>query len=544
MKPVKANTLARRDFLRNAAACAAAAKPILTGLAGALVAGRASGAAPSAASPKADIRIVNLPCGDLGNGTYRNPVIMAGDIADLTVVRLGRDYYLMHGYYCAPGYLMWHSRDLVNWEPAKKLRPESGPGGPDLAKFGEEYRLYSGGGGGISVWHAPHPLGPWSDTTRLGGNSFDVTHLDTLDGKHYLISGGGPPDCGVLYELAPDGMSVVREQKLGYLGWPIPEEWDIEGFCLEGWNTLTKDGYYYLLVAEGGTSGPPTAHMCCAARSKSPAGPWENSPFNPIIHTASRDEGLWCQGQGTLIDTPEGEWYMLYHSYLKDGYNLGRQVCLVPIEWTPDGWFRVPKGVKSDQPIRKPKGGDAVPHGFKLSDDFRGPELDVKWGFPARSAAGLYRFVPEGLALKASGLSITEAVPMVMPVTHRAYEFTAEMTVPAGIEGGAAVFASRKAYATINLKNGHVHGQSLSAVTQAPPAFAGNRIFLRVVYRDGVVGLHFGPDGKKWTKLDTSFDVSGFSRNILGGVESVRPGLYACGDGEIVIHSFSLKGLA
>ena len=52
---------------------------------------------------------------------------MAGDIADLTVIRVDRDYYLMHGYYCAPGYLIWHSRDLVNWEPARKLRPESGP---------------------------------------------------------------------------------------------------------------------------------------------------------------------------------------------------------------------------------------------------------------------------------------------------------------------------------------------------------------------------------------------------------------------------------
>jgi beta-xylosidase len=463
---------------------------------------------------------------------------MAGDIADLTVIRVDRDYYLMHGYYCAPGYLIWHSRDLVNWEPAKKLRPESGPGGPDLAKFGDEFRLYSGGRGGITVRRAPHPLGPWSETTSIGGNPFDVTHLDTPDGKHYLI---GPM---TLYELAPDGMSIVNTQDLGYSGWPIPEDWDIEGFCLEGWNTLTKDGYYYLLVAQGGTSGPPTAHMCCAARSKNPNGPWENSPHNPIIHTASREEGLWCQGQGTLIDTPEGEWYMLYHAYLKNSYNLGRQACLVPIEWTADGWFRVPEGAKSDQPIRKPRGGEAVPHGFKLDDDFRGPELDVKWGFPAPSAEGLYRFVPEGLALKAEGSSITDAVPIVMPVTHRAYDFTAEMTVPAGAEGGATVYASRNAYATINLKDGHVHGKSLFAVTQAPPAYQGNRIFFRVVCQDDVVRLYFGPDGKKWTKLDTSFDVSSFSRNIFGGVESVRPGLYACGTGEVIVHSFRLKGLA
>ncbi len=87
--------------------------------------------------------------------------------------------------------------------------------------------------------------------------------------------------------------------------------------------------------------------------------------------------------------------------------NLGRNIMLVPIEWTKDGWFRVPPGFRVDQPIRKPKGGEAPPHGYILSDDFKGPDLDIKWGSPAQTAEGRYRFANGGLYLKGSGAART-----------------------------------------------------------------------------------------------------------------------------------------
>ncbi len=98
------------------------------------------------------------------------------------------------------------------------------------------------------------------------------------------------------YELAPDGLSIIGTQDLNYTGWPIPDSMDVECACDVAWNTLYKDGYYYLLAAQGGTSGPPTSHMCVAARSRSINGPWENSPYNPIVHTYSKDEAFWSKG--------------------------------------------------------------------------------------------------------------------------------------------------------------------------------------------------------------------------------------------------------
>lgn len=49
--------------------------------------------------------------------TFTNPVL-AGDHPDPTIVRDGEDYYMTHSSMeYQPGLTVWHSRDLVNWEP-------------------------------------------------------------------------------------------------------------------------------------------------------------------------------------------------------------------------------------------------------------------------------------------------------------------------------------------------------------------------------------------------------------------------------------------
>ena len=52
---------------------------------------------------------------DLQNGTFLNPVL-AGDYPDPTILKDGDDYYMTHSSFdAAPGILIWHSKDLVNW---------------------------------------------------------------------------------------------------------------------------------------------------------------------------------------------------------------------------------------------------------------------------------------------------------------------------------------------------------------------------------------------------------------------------------------------
>ncbi len=52
---------------------------------------------------------------DLGDGTYRNPILHA-DYSDPDAIPVGEDFYLTaSSFNCTPGLPILHSRDLVNW---------------------------------------------------------------------------------------------------------------------------------------------------------------------------------------------------------------------------------------------------------------------------------------------------------------------------------------------------------------------------------------------------------------------------------------------
>lgn len=127
--------------------------------------------------------------------------------------------------------------------------------------------------------------------------------------------------------------------------------------------------------AEGGTAGPATSHMCVMARSKSIFGPWENSPYNPVVHTYSATDNWWSKGHGTLIDDVNGNWWMVYHAYAKGYHTLGRQTLIEPMEYSPDGWFcptKTATSLLSDPNIK---------HGLNLNDDFTETSLGMQWTF-------------------------------------------------------------------------------------------------------------------------------------------------------------------
>ena len=125
--------------------------------------------------------------------------------------------------------------------------------------------------------------------------------------------------------LQNPGIDVLVGEKVPalrkvYDGWQYPAEWETEGMWLESPKLFKRGGWYYLVSAEGGTAGPPTSHMVVVARSKSALGPWENSPYNPMVHTYSADEAWWSKGHGTIFDDADGNWYVVYHAY-RNGFD-------------------------------------------------------------------------------------------------------------------------------------------------------------------------------------------------------------------------------
>ena len=296
---------------------------------------------------------------------------------------------------------------------------------------------------------AKNPAGPWSKPVDLHIGQIDPGHVVGPDGKRYLHLSDG-----YIVQLSDDGLSVVGEKRKVYEGWEYPKEWLVEGFCLESPKITFHNGYYYLTVAEGGTAGPATSHMVVSSRSKTPWGPWENSHYNPIVHTQSADETWWSKGHGTLVSTPDGDWWMMYHAYKKGFYNMGRQTLMEPLEWTSDGWFRIKQDVKADQPIPKPK-GPAVAGAMQLSDNFSGKALGLQWRFFKEFDASRFKFENNSLLLTAKGTSPKDCSPMLCIPSDENYQIETEIEISDDATGGLVLMYNDKMFTGIGLnKNG------------------------------------------------------------------------------------------
>jgi len=149
--------------------------------------------------------VENQRCADLNNGYYKNP-ILGGDYPDPSIIRVGDDYYLTHSsseYY--PGLLIWHSKDLINWEPVcNALHKNVGSvWAPNFVKYKDKYYIYFPAGGTNWVISAPSPEGPWNESVDLEVEHIDPGYVVGPDGKRYLYLSGGH-----LVRLTDDGLSI------------------------------------------------------------------------------------------------------------------------------------------------------------------------------------------------------------------------------------------------------------------------------------------------------------------------------------------------
>ncbi|MDZ7636841.1 MAG: family 43 glycosylhydrolase [Bryobacterales bacterium] len=310
-------------------------------------------------------------------------VILNGDFADPTIVRDGEDFYLTHSSFNAvPGLPIWHSRNLKEWRMITRALNDyvGNIWAPDIVKHEQLFYIYFPAAG--TNWVGDGVLASGSLKSKpvdLKVGGIDPGHVAGPDGKRYLHLSAGKA-----VELAADGLSVVGEPKTVYEGWKYPADWVVECFCLESPKLAMRDGRYYLTSAQGGTAGPATSHMVVLARSDSPLGPWENSPLNPVLRTASAAEKWWSKGHGTPFDAGNDKWFLVYHAFENGFRTLGRQVLMEPIEWTPEGWYRTAR------PDSEPFEPRLIRNHQILSDDFSGAELKLQWQFDGSQLAPGY----------------------------------------------------------------------------------------------------------------------------------------------------------
>ena len=436
-------------------------------------------------------------------------VILAGDYPDPSILRDGKDYYMTHSpFYYAPGFLIWHSQDLEHWEPVCRAMAqwEGSAMAPDLVKYNNRYYIYYPAAGTNWVIWADDILGSWSTPVDLKVKGIDPGHVVDADGKRYLYLSEGK-----VVQLSDDGLSTVGEVKKVYDGWPYPRNWRTEGMYLESPKLNYHNGYYYLTSAEGGTAGPGTSHMVVTARSKSVLGLWENSPFNPLVHTYSERESWWSKGHGTLIDDVNGNWWVVYHAYAKGYHTLGRQTLIEPIEWTPDGWCRA----KSTGTL--PKTEAPIPHGLELSDDFKGKVLGLQWTFWKEYAPKAVTLENQTLRLQAKGKTPADGRLLLATAEDKNYETQVEVTVGKNNTAGLLLYYSEKAYAGL-VSDGKTFTVYRHAGQKTEmPNTLGRQFTVRIKNQGNHVSILVGKDGKEWATLAEGIDVSGMHHNAYKG---------------------------
>jgi beta-xylosidase len=472
-----------------------------------------------------------------GEGYYANP-IFAGDYPDPSIISDGDDYYIVHSsfeYY--PGLLIWHSKDLINWTPVTNALHKyvGSVWAPDLVKYKNKYYIYFPANNEIYVVTANSIYGPWSDPIDLKINNIDPGHFIDENGKRYLYSANGG-----YVPLSDDGLSVIGETKHVYNGWPIPRDWTIECFCLEGPKITKRGDYYYLTVAEGGTAGPATGHMIVSARSKSPFGPWENSPFNPIERTINNSESWWSKGHGTLFEDAKGDWWIVFHGYENGHYNMGRQTLLQPVEWSKDGWFKTPVGIKTDQPIKTPS-GIASNSTFSLNDDFNGVSLKPHWKFFGEYDTTRFQLVDNSLVIKAKGNSVGNCSPLLCIPSDHSYTAEVELFIEGNATGGLVLYYNNNYSSGILANNENVLANLRGWQFVTESKVIKNHVFLRLKNINNTVDMFYSTDGIKWNKIENSIEVSSMNHNVLSGFLSLRIGLCSIGEGSVKFKNFKYK---
>ncbi|WOI54668.1 family 43 glycosylhydrolase [Parvularcula sp. LCG005] len=487
---------------------------------------------------------------DMGNGSFLNP-LMAGDHPDPSIVKDGDDYYMTFSTFNAyPGLVIWHSKDLVNWQPiGPALTKNVGSvWAPELTKHDGRFYLYipsketATPGSKTTSWviYTDDIRGEWSDPIDLQlPYHIDPGHAVGEDGSRWLFLSGGDR-----IRLSDDGLSTVGEVEHVYDPWRYPDDWIVEGFAPEGPKITRHGDYFYLITAVGGTAGPPTGHMVIAARSKSINGPWEQHPRNPLVRTESMDEKWWSRGHATLVEGPKGDWWGVYHGYENGFWTLGRQALLAPVTWSDDDWPEFGGGDLS-QPIKKPVESRNQVHGQALSDDFSTDKYGIQWNFFEPGADEAKRITRKNgvLHLAASGVSPADGSPLIVGVGDQAYEFECDIEIDDGATAGLLLFYDDKQYCGVGFdKDRYVmHQYGLERHRRHNPF--GKRLHMKVVNDRHIVSFFMSADGKSWDRFDRGMEVSGYHHNTRGGFLALKPGFYSAGEGETRFRNFRYRAL-
>ena len=483
---------------------------------------------------------------------YQNPIIL-GFHPDPSICRVGSDYYLVtSSFEYFPGVPIFHSRDLIHWKqighcltrasqlPLQKAGSSRGIFAPTLRHHGGTFYMVTtnvSGGGNFYVT-AKDPAGKWSEPVWLqekGGGGIDPSLFFDDDGKVYFTREGNGEQGGI-YQCGLDinHGKLLDEPQLIWSG--------TGGIWPEGPHLYKIGHFYYLMIAEGGTG---YEHMETIARSKSPNGPFEACPHNPILtHKKSPGHPIQATGHADLVQAKDMSWWMVFLGIRPQGgkfHHLGRETFLAPVSWDNDGWPVVNGKGTVELSMTAPSIPQNPWKADPARDDFNSGALNLCWNFLRNPDEGNWTLSDRSGWLRIKGTLVSlnqEGSPAF--VGRRQENFKCKVSAlmefsprEEGQEAGLVVRANEKFH--YDLVVSKVNGKRqifLRTTVKGQAHVSGQRnledgpVTLCVHAKEDHYEFLYGVQGKSLQSLGTA-STKDLSTETAGGFTGVYFGMYA-----------------
>lgn len=282
---------------------------------------------------------------------FTNPII-PGFNPDPSICCVDGIYYIVTSTFeYFPGVTIWESRDLVNWKYCDSVLKTAE--NLDLDRSADSLGLYAATirhhNGRFFVVTTNKYLkfnfvvssqsihGPWTKPAFIWQTGIDPSLFFTDDGRCFYTSNGETDP----YTKARGIFGAFIDPMTGRMLEDFrPIAQSCGGHSTEAPHIYRRNGWYYLILAEGGTG---MGHHVCALRSRDIHGPYEKNPDNPILsHVDRKGHEIQCTGHADLLEISEDRWIAVFLATRKNTTvpltTIGRETFLAPVTWTSDGW--------------------------------------------------------------------------------------------------------------------------------------------------------------------------------------------------------------
>ena len=484
-----------------------------------------------------------------------NPIIPGFHPDPSVVYAKGYFYIVNSSFHYFPGVPIFRSKDLINWEqignvlnresqlPLKDTNSWTGIYAPTIRyNEGIFYMITTNvGNGGNFMVTATDPKGPWSEPIPLKQEGIDPS-LYFEDKKVYMVSN---PDATItLCEIDPITGEQLTEGKALWRG--------TGGRHPEGPHIYKKDGWYYLLISEGGTE---LAHRLTIARSKDIYGPYEASPNNPILTNCNQkgqSSQIQATGHGDFVQDENGSWWVVflaYRNFVGSYHHLGRETFLAPVEWKEGEWPIINNGnainIEMDVPTLAEKKA-------KLKRDSKIDPNSFEWLYIQNPIEDNYLFEEGKLTMTASKSSLTENNnPSFLGRRQESPSFYMETEInisslSEGCKAGLTVYQIHDGHFDLSVKKSNsslevLFEHKIKSLVGEKKVKIDNlieKLKLRVTSDAEKYFFEYSvDDGKNFEKIDEQ-DIFLVSTEVVGGFTGLTIGMFAQGEGKAEFDYF------